>query len=135
MNPDLKHIFEDIEAKEKGLVCDGLLFRGFSSTYYHDGTIGRKEGIRLLKRQSCKGGDDCKSWDGEDFSTYCCDTWFLEEMNEMLPDGVIIPDIEDGALYRIRVVNETYDFESGYCDGFDFEFYKVEEDENRKKDS
>ena len=49
-------------------------------------------------------------------------------MSEMLPDWVIVPEIKDGALYRIRVINETYDFESGHCDGYDFEFYKVEND-------
>ena len=111
--------------KEKGPSCKGLLFRGYSSTYYNDGEVCKKEGLRLLKRKSCKGHPDCESYDGEDIKTHNCDHWFLDEMNEMLPDGVIIPEIEDGALYRIRVINESFDYDSGYCDGFDFEFYKV----------
>ena len=120
------------ELAEKGLVCEGLLFRGYSSTYCKDGEVGKREGFRLLKRKSCKGGDDCKSWDGEDFATYSCDHWFLEEMGEMLPEGVVIPEIENYALYRIRVINEIYDFESGHCDGYDFEFYKVEEEDDKE---
>ena len=132
---NLSKSFREAETKirkAKGLVCVGLLFRGYSSTYCKDGEIGRREGFRLLKRKSCKGEDYCKSWDGEDLSTYSCEHFFLEEMSEMLDcDCVIIPEIEDYALYRIRVTNETTDWESGYCDGYDFEFYKVEEDDKK----
>ena len=56
----------------------------------------------------------------------------LDEMTEMLNcEGVIIPNIEDGALYGIRVTNETHDWDSGYCDGYDFEFYRIKEDDKK----
>lgn len=127
MSDNLKSFLEikRTELVEKGLICKGLFFRGYSSIYYKDGEIAKREGFRLLKRKSCKGGDNCKSWDGKDTSTYNCDCWFLEQIDELLPDDVIMPGIEDGYLYSIRVINETYDFESGYCDGFEVEFYKV----------
>jgi hypothetical protein len=120
------------ERKKKGLVCEGLLFKGYSSEYCNDGEIGRREGFRLLKRKSCKGYPDCKSYDGEDISTHHCDHWFLEEMSDMLDcECVMMPPIEDQELYRVRVINETTDWESGHVDGYDFEFYKVEKDDGK----
>jgi len=132
---DLGRVLREFEKMSKKMMikksepsCDGLLFRGYSSTYCQGEEIGRREGFRLLKRKSCKGYPDCKSYDGKNISTHKCDHWFLDEMSDMLDcDGVIIPAIENNALYRIKVVNETHDWETGYCDGFDFEFYKVEE--------
>ncbi len=125
--------FRDAEARErnkKGLACEGLLFKGYSSEYCKGTEIGRREGLRLLKRKSCKGYPDCKSYDGEDISTHRCDHWFLEEMGDMLYcECVIMPPIENEELYKVRVVNETFDWESGHCDGYDFEFYKVYEDD------
>jgi len=129
---NLRKIILDIEIKdyqEKGLICEGLLFKGYSSIYYKDGEINRKEGLKLLKRKSCKGGEKCKSYDGENVMSIHCDHWFLDEMSEMLDgDYVIIPEIEDGALYRIRIANEITDWETGALDAFDFEFYKVEKE-------
>jgi len=125
--------YEAKQREEKGLVCKGLLFRGYSSLYYdNDGKIERKEGLRLLKRKSCNAFEDCGSYAG-DVLKMRCDWWMLDEMREAIDcEGVIFPEIEDKALYRLRVVNETYDWESGYCDGYDLEFYKVEENDSKE---
>lgn len=125
--------FEAVERKEKGLICKGLFFRGYSSIYYdNDGKIERKEGLRLLKRKSCNAFEDCGSYTG-DVSKMRCDWWMLDEMTDQLDcDCVNFPEIEDRALYSLRIVNETYDWESGHCDGYDLEFYKVEENETKK---
>ena len=64
------------ERAEKGLVCEGLIFRGYSSTYSNEDGVCRKEGVKLLKRKSCKGGEDCKSWDGEDILLLLATTGF-----------------------------------------------------------
>ena len=44
----------EISEKEKRPSCKGLLFRGYSSTYYNDGEICIKEGFKLLKENLAK---------------------------------------------------------------------------------
>lgn len=39
----------------------------------------------------------------------------------------IMPEIENGKLYSIRLTNETFDYETGHCDGFDVEIFEVKE--------
>lgn len=119
----------EIELNPRTTSCKGLFFRGYSSTYYdNDGKIERKEGLRLLKRKSCNAFEGCNSFD-DDISKIRCDWWMLDEMRESLDyDCVIFPEIENKVLYSLRITNETYDFESGHCDGYDLEFYKVEKD-------
>lgn len=98
--------------------CKGLFFKGYSSTFfnYKQGRIERRSGFKLLKKQSCKG------------CVHSCEQFFLEEMHDIIDcEGTIIPEIEDGATYQIRVVNISNDWESGHVDGYDFEFYKKEE--------
>jgi hypothetical protein len=44
-------------------------------------------------------------------------------------EGVPMPihhNIEDGALYNLKMTNIHTDFETGYVDGFDLEFVKIE---------
>lgn len=113
--------------------CKGLFFRGYSTMFFHDNRIERKEGLRLLKKKSCKGGELCNSYKDDHFQSYRCDHWFLDEMSESIAcECLIMPEIEDGKLYSVRITNMTHDFESGYCDDFDVEFFKVKEkkDEN-----
>ena len=98
--------------------CKGIFFRGYSSTFfnYKESRIERREGFRLLKKESCKGCD------------HSCEHFFLEEMHDIIDcEGTIIPEIEDGVIYQIRVVNISTDYESGHVAGYDFEFYKKEE--------
>jgi len=94
--------------------CKGLYFRGYNNFYSQGINVHRKQGVKFLKRKSCPG---CK---------YC--SWYYDQMNEMLQsDCVLLPEIEHGALYSIRVINESRDWETGYIDQYDFEFYEVEE--------
>jgi len=93
--------------------CKGLVFRGYSNTFYSNGRIERKEGIKLLKRMSCSG---CS----------CCG-WILDYINESIDcDCIIFPDIQDGQLYSIRMINMSRDWETGYIDDFDLEIYQLE---------
>lgn len=112
--------------------CKGLLFRGYSSTFYNEskGTIDKREGLRLLKKQSCHG-KPCESYDGEHIESWRCDWSMLEYLNDLISSGsVIMPDIENGALYKVRTINQSRDWETGVLDSWDIEFYKVEENKN-----
>ena len=100
--------------------CKGLIFRGYSSTfvtYRTRGEIngaGRREGIRLLKKKSCPGCGKCG--------------WMLDVLLDHIDcETLIFPDIEHGVLYGLRVTNEPRDYESGYVDDYDLEFYKIKE--------
>ena len=92
--------------------CKGLIFRGHRTMFVKDGRIELKQGVRLLKRKSCKGCDKCE--------------WWWDSLNEDVEnEHIIFPEIEHGALYSIRVVNESRDFETGYVDDYDTEIYKL----------
>jgi hypothetical protein len=104
-----------IEKKKEVEVCKGLVFRGYTSTWtsYVQGKIETKQGVRLLKKKSCPGCNQC--------------SWLLDAVDDIIySDGLIMPTIEHGALYSIIVVNESRDFESGICDGFDLEIIKID---------
>lgn len=94
--------------------CKGLFFRGYNETFMHNQNIIMKQGLNFLKRMSCSGCEKCG--------------WIWEVMNDQLDSKcVIIPEIERGALYSVRIVNESKDWETGYVDSFDFQFFKVKE--------
>lgn len=102
--------------------CKGLVFRAYSSTFfnYKNGKVEKREGFRLLKSKSCKG---CAGT-----GRIACDRWYLDDMDDIINcEGLIFPKyVEHGALYGIRAINITRDWESGYVDGYDFEFFKLE---------
>ena len=106
--------------KDEPNTCKGVFFRGYYNKYMDAKGFHEKSGFRLLKRKSCSGCDKCG--------------FLLESMNEV-PDAVIFPkDINDGALYTVKVVNESRDWETGYIDDYDIKFYEVkDETKNDKK--
>lgn len=93
-----------------GVVCKGLFFRGFKSRFLQNGRFEEKQGIRLLKRTSCPGCDKC-------YRT-------IDDMIERT-DAIIMPEIENGALYTVRVTNQSTDWETGYVDDWDIEIVKL----------
>lgn len=103
------------EDKKKKDCKGGIFFRGYSNFYKdsNDNLVKRQE-LRLLKRKSCKGN--------------CCD-WIYDLLDEdvSLGNTPIMPEIENGKLYSIRLTNETFDYETGHCDGFDVEIFEVKE--------
>ena len=117
----------ELDSKPK---CKGLFFRGRTNTYYNyeTGKLDIRKSLTLLKRDSCKGYPDCDSYDEEkdNILNSCCDHWMLEEMNDMMDvDAVIVPEIEDGALYGLKVSNLSTDWETGYVNDYTFEFYEI----------
>jgi len=72
--------------------------------------------IRMVpqKRLSCKG---------------CKNRWFLEDSvgeSTSYGDPPIIPNnVKNGKVYRLEIVNESRDFESGIVDDWDHEFIEV----------
>lgn len=103
--------FETIERPELES-CKGLIFRGYSCVFEMNGKIERKEGIRLLKRESCPGCKDCG--------------YLMDEIREAVcSHTLILPDIEHGALYSVRLINLSKDWETGIVDSYDIEIYKL----------
>ena len=129
---NLREIIErdkEAERKKRGLICKGLYFRGYSSLYTDGlGKVERKEGVRLLKKKSCKRWEKCDSYEAES-NDMRCDWWMIDDMKEMIDcdDGLIMSEIEDGALYVLRMTNVETDWETGFVDGYNFELIKVEE--------
>lgn len=99
--------------------CEGKMYRGHVNAFLNTkGEYVYRERMVPLKRQSCPGCLNCDS--------------LSELLNEFVSLGTtdsypIIRDIEDGALYGLRVVNESKDWEIGTTDDFDLEFVKIEE--------
>jgi hypothetical protein len=100
--------------------CKGLFFRGYRSMFMsgggmvsHSEKIELKQGIRFLKGKSCAGCPQCG--------------WWWDSLAEDISDeNIIFPEIKHGAIYSIRVINESTDYETGYIDDYDTEIFKVE---------
>lgn len=92
--------------------CKGLFYRGFSSMFFDGKKIERREGIRLLKGRSCSGCSEC--------------VWMQDNLSEEISCGnIIMPDIDHGALYSVRIINESTDWETGIVDSWETEIFKV----------
>ncbi|MCK5235433.1 MAG: hypothetical protein KAR06_00495, partial [Deltaproteobacteria bacterium] len=87
---------------------------------YKRGEYTYKERMRLLKKKSCPGCENCGPT--------------LEMLDEDVAEDnfPIIDKIKHGALYTLQVVNITRDWESGTIDGWDHAFVEIEEE--KKKD-
>lgn len=102
----------------KGPDCKGLVFRGHVSTYRSGNHIEQRSRLTLLKRESCPGCRLCG--------------WVMEDIDEHLAmdpecSSVVMPDIEEGALYTPTRTNIT----RGYHDDGDewtWEFVKIPEE-------
>lgn len=95
---------------QKVSTCKGQVFKGYSSFFYNNGRIERRQGIRLMKSLSCPGCEDCGG------------AWMLGEVREHIEcETFLMPEIEHGKLYEIRVTNEERDWESGITDAYDLE--------------
>ncbi len=97
--------------------CVGLVYRGRINNFYHKGTLVHQTKMVKLKRQSCRGCEQCS---------------FLEEdLNEFLSSSTnkpaILPEeVIDGKLYTLQVTNISRDYESGFVDDYDLEFVRKE---------
>lgn len=110
----LSELSDMLKTEEKPPPCKGLVFRGYVNNFFSGGKIEMSQGLRLLKRKSCPGCMQCGS--------------MLDDLHEFMCDeGIIMPDIEPGKLYGVRVTNLSRDYESGYVDSWDVEAYKLEE--------
>jgi len=115
---DLNKITTRFDPNKKG--CRGVFFRGKKNVWfdYHKGRLVYKQELRLLKRISCDGCQDCG--------------WIFDQMSDMIgSDGIIYPKygIEEGKMYTIAVTNESRDWETGIVDNWDFKIVEVEENE------
>lgn len=94
--------------------CTGLLFKGYSSTFSANGRIENRQGVKLLKKKSCK----CLSCMG-----------MLEEIEEAIRSNYLdLPAvIEEDAFYTARVVEISRDRETGMCDDWQVQIVKLPE--------
>ena len=97
--------------------CKGLLFRYTESTYLSQttGCITQRRQLRLLKRKSCPGCEECG--------------WQLEILQEDMYCGYPIMEqkFEHGAIYMLGNIPGAPDWETGYIEEWDWDFTKVEE--------
>lgn len=93
--------------------CSGLIFRYTESTWIDSsGSLNTRARYSLLKRASCT----------------CC-RHLIDDLREMIhprSSSIIYPERpEVNGLYRLRVVNESTDWESGIVDDWDLEFSRI----------
>jgi len=111
----LELLFEQAETVPEPEQCKGLVFRGYNSTFKSGNHVGRHQGIKLLKRQSCPGCEKCY--------------FLLDFVSEDIYCGSLeMPEIENGELYSIEVVVDGRDWETGYVDDCHARVYKIESD-------
>lgn len=107
---------EAVTSLQSASKCKGHVFRGKLSSYLNSkGHYVLTQSMILLKRKSCQGCEQC---DG------------LNSFNEDLgmDRRPIMPEfLEDGALYKLNVVNVSRDWETGHTDDWDWEFIKHNE--------
>lgn len=94
--------------------CTGLVFRAHANHYIdYGGSYVFKQGLKLLKRKSCK----CQK------CQVLLDTFQESVSNCIFP---ILPILVDGNLYGLRVINESRDWETGIIDDYDLEYYSLQ---------
>lgn len=103
----------ELNAEESEEKCTGLVFRGVSTVYSGKYcTYAERTELRLLRRKSCQC-DGCSQ--------------LLSDIEQCVYDGrVDHPPIEHGEMYSVRYCNISRDWESGWIDDWDIEFYKIE---------
>ena len=105
--------FDMVTEMQPAEKCKGLFFRGYRSTFVNNDHIGERQGARFLKRLSCPGCDQCG--------------YLMDDAVEANSCGsLIIPKIENGALYQLKITNISKDWETGYADSWDTELVKVD---------
>lgn len=94
--------------------CKGLIFRGRVNSYISgNNIITQNKTIRLLKRKSCEGCENCG--------------WFFDSITEFLHnDPAILANVENGKLYH-PVGDIDYDVRTGESEliGIYFEEEKI----------
>lgn len=70
--------------------CKGLYWRGSENTYLSShGSVELRKSLRLLKRKSCSGCEDCG--------------WILEEIKDAIyNEALYIDNIEHGQTYMLK---------------------------------
>ena len=104
--------FTEVSKEPTEEPCKGVFFRGYSSLFYDGNKIEQRQGVRLLKGKSCTGCSQC--------------LWVYDNLSEEVScETLIMPKIEHGELYSVRIINESTDWETGIVDSWETEIYKV----------
>lgn len=99
--------------------CKGLIYRAYIESYMGKrGEVVRKVSFKPMKRLSCAGCGQCG--------------YTLDDLQEGLEERDNVEGFDnakDGELYKLRVVIDGYDYESGIADDWHVEFvpYIMEE--------
>lgn len=121
---DLRNLEEQaMDGAKDAHVCKGLFYRGRVSSFLDKkGGYTYQERMVPLKRMSCPGCDQCE--------------WLRDSLSESVSygDTPVIKDIKDGAMYSLKVVNESRDFETGHIDSWDMEFVEVSNEGQKQAD-
>lgn len=107
----------EFNKQQEAAKCKGLVFRYSENTFLsvEKGIYQTQARFKVLKRKSCNGCEFC----GYLLETLSED--LAAEHNPILPQNP-----SSNKLYGLRVINESTDFETGYVDSFDMEFYELD---------
>ena len=105
----------DLLEKTKTPQCGGVYFRVSINDYKTDNEYVYSTRVRLLKRRSCLGCASCLA---------LLDEYSMAGEMPILPKG-----IKDRDIVELKVLNISRDYETGYVDGWDLSFVKVNENE------
>ena len=105
----------------KAITCTGRFYRCVVNNYVDNkGDFTTKITMVLVKRLSCRGCGKC-GWQEDDIHE-----------NTVCDHPPIIREIEHDGLYELRMTNVGTDWETGYVDSWDLEYFKVGKYERRK---
>ena len=93
--------------------CKGLFFRVAINDYFVKERVEYTYSIRLrlLKSKSCSGCSQCQ--------------WLLDNYGECGEMPILPDDLSNGDVVTLSVVNISHDYETGFIDGYDLKFIKV----------
>lgn len=97
--------------------CKGRFYRATENTFINSkGCYIEKRVMTPLKRLSCPGCEQCD--------------WIDDELNEFTLNGdtQIEPDFNNKSIYKLTMLAEYRDWETGYIDDFDFGFREIKGD-------
>ena len=109
---------EDVKVVEDVEKCKGLFWRASVSSFLSSHrSIETRKSLRLLKRKSCTGCDQCE-WIWDYIHEMICDSWGR--------DNDYLGEIEHGKIYTYKV-NSSQGYFDQYPEIDDIEFVEVKE--------
>ena len=105
----------NITAIEENNLCVGRIYKCKINTFINKkGEVIYQKRMLPQKRMSCGGCEHC--------------SWLLDEIKNFIDEDILtkIQDPIDGQYYRLEIVNQIKDWETGIIDEYEIAFVKME---------